>query len=112
MTNSEQDLRPCPFCGSRDVKISPPVNDGPEDVFDCLNQWQVGCHALGCEITGPSRETEEECIAAWNSRVGVNEQQAAEIERLKSEMHRAVDFLLADNNLEANATLCNALGEL
>lgn len=48
---TEPKLKPCPFCGSEDLKAFIPY---------------VRC--LACFATGPERLTQAEAIAAWNQR--------------------------------------------
>lgn len=57
MTNSNDALRACPFCGERDVE---PYRR-PLSIV-----WHVYCTA--CEIHGHGEPTEAEAIAAWNRR--------------------------------------------
>ncbi len=51
------ELKPCPFCGGTKFNI---VNVYGEDFY-------VACHT--CTTCGPSGETYEEAIEAWNRRV-------------------------------------------
>ena len=49
------ELKPCPFCGGR--KFSK---------FGWSDQYWITC--TGCETEGPSGETPDEAIEAWNRR--------------------------------------------
>ena len=50
------ELKPCPFCGGEDFQVVGVY--GEEYYVDCLT----------CTTCGPSGETEEEAIEAWNKR--------------------------------------------
>ena len=50
------ELKPCPFCGGKDFEVVSVY--GGEYYVDCLN----------CTTCGPSGETYEEAIEAWNRR--------------------------------------------
>ena len=50
------ELKPCPFCGGEDFQMVSVY--GGEYYVDCLT----------CTACGPSGETEEEAIEAWNRR--------------------------------------------
>ena len=54
------ELKPCPFCDGNDLFVT----------YFGEGDYQVVCHSNDgvCEATGPSSETEEEAIAAWNRR--------------------------------------------
>lgn len=58
--------RPCPYCGSRSVAMSPPVNDGPDDPYDFLNLFQVVCMNDECGASGPPKTTAELAFMGWN----------------------------------------------
>ena len=74
--NTEQELRPCPFCGtSNKLKVTPyRADDDGGEPFDW--GFTVICSALGlshapnrgCGASGAWGETEAEAIAAWNRR--------------------------------------------
>jgi len=57
-------LKPCPFCGSTDLKA-----------YDCFGQthpkrksmlWIVDC--MNCDCMGPLSETKKGVIKLWNTR--------------------------------------------
>ena len=50
------ELKPCPFCGGKDLQV---VNVYGEDYY-------VDCQT--CTTCGPSADTYEEAIEAWNRR--------------------------------------------
>lgn len=50
------ELSNCPFCGSDDLYLD-----------DALGLRQVICHA--CEASGPTQETDDEAVEAWNIRL-------------------------------------------
>ena len=54
---SEKNLKPCPFCGSKDVSIS--------HVYGSLYQG----YCDNCTGEGPWRNSRRGAIAAWNRRV-------------------------------------------
>ncbi|MFP3799474.1 Lar family restriction alleviation protein [Paraburkholderia sp. SIMBA_027] len=49
----DNQLKPCPFCGSDDTYTD-----------SALGKQQVLCN--GCEAAGPTEETDDEAIASWN----------------------------------------------
>lgn len=51
----EEKLKPCPLCGSDEVKLVQPPH---QNYIECLE----------CEATGPNLPTDEDAIAAWNRR--------------------------------------------
>jgi len=53
-----EDLKPCPFCGSKDDML---INDEDYEVF-------VFCWS--CEARGPNKSTKTDAIKAWNRRAG------------------------------------------
>ena len=65
---SGTELLPCPFCNSRMVVLSPPVNDADESDF-VLAGWQVVCRE--CGTVGGSRPSEIGATNLWNTRAGL-----------------------------------------
>ena len=57
----EPELKPCPFCGSTQPKVS---NDA--DLHDHVPSWYVLCSHCGCK--GPEHLTLDDAIEAWNRR--------------------------------------------
>ena len=58
---SEQ-LKECPFCGSTDSRIH---NHVVTNQFTIVGlQWFVQC--IGCDVEGPSADSKEFAIEAWN----------------------------------------------
>jgi hypothetical protein len=54
-------IAPCPFCGTS--------NDEEEKIWlipDDYPFWKM--YAVCCDITGPYKATQEEALAAWNTR--------------------------------------------
>lgn len=51
-----EELKPCPFCGGNAQKVKSSGRWG----------WFVSC---SCAAVGPSADSKEEAIAAWNRRV-------------------------------------------
>jgi len=54
------ELKPCPFCGSTDLKISAQEADLYGDV--------LFVHCKDCDACGPAHEDAEDAKAAWNKR--------------------------------------------
>ena len=73
----EQRLKPCPFCGNKDIEFSlihPQYVGKPDmDYWVC---WGIGCTECGATMeygrTGDETwdDTQEAIIAAWNRREG------------------------------------------
>lgn len=60
---TETMIKPCPFCGSEDVKrISPDPKDGVRETY---NIWQIICSA--CEARGSSSTVVTIAVARWNA---------------------------------------------
>lgn len=51
------ELKPCPFCGSENIKA---LYNHRVDVYTCL--------CIGCGTDGPMWDNEQAAIKAWNSR--------------------------------------------
>lgn len=59
-----QDVKPCPFCGSKDISIE------KNDAVD----WEVYCKNCGATVGAyDCYETIEEALEVWNRRVGESE---------------------------------------
>lgn len=62
--NNNPDLKPCPFCGSENVRTGFAIYD-----YNC---WGVICNDCGAHIEVQDwkgvEDTEENAIAAWNRR--------------------------------------------
>lgn len=56
---TEQELIPCPFCGSEGDDLDPTFARGKDHVA-------AGCFGCGC--TGPDAPSEREAVAKWNAR--------------------------------------------
>lgn len=104
--NKEQELRPCPFCGtSNKLKVTPyRADDDGGEPFDW--GFTVICSALGlshapnrgCGASGAWGETEAEAIAAWNRRApGVTE------EMLKSALAASASQYEVARNLQGSS---------
>ena len=55
-------VRRCPFCGGNGLIYS------FDNIRDKRLEWFVQCYAIPCSGRGPIRVSEEEAIAAWNTR--------------------------------------------
>lgn len=77
------DLLPCPFCGSADVKITQ-----KKSLFD------VVCHE--CICTGPLSLTEKQAVEDWNTR-----DHGFLVPPLLDEFIEGVRLLIQSNNEEA-----------
>ena len=67
--NEMQDLKPCPFCGSKDLDVTNITGEGEENWIEC-NQ----CACMGTY----RRQTKEEAISLWNTRSPVAQQPVGE----------------------------------
>lgn len=54
--------KPCPFCGCEKVRV-----------FPIGKNFTVSCGNWDCVTDGPIKETIEEAIKAWNTRVPLTE---------------------------------------
>jgi Lar family restriction alleviation protein len=60
-TNTQEALKPCPFCGRDDDLLAVETRAGGE------GWWRVFCDH--CCTDGPSDQVREKAIAAWNHRL-------------------------------------------
>lgn len=52
-------MRPCPFCGDRDVEVErTKAHWGESDIYE------VVCNS--CDIEGPAGDTQSQAIERWN----------------------------------------------
>lgn len=62
-----EELKPCPFCGSNDIRI---VNQGyciSHDMFEPVEiAFRAQCHGCSCMILAPDNKS---IIKYWNKRV-------------------------------------------
>ena len=63
---SDEELKPCPFCGNEDLSVEPVRMTKPI--------WYVYCG--GCFVDGPEAESEASAKAAWNTRVHFVDEEA------------------------------------
>ena len=59
-------LKPCPFCGTKDISISRTYIDPLLREDSLPDEVHVTCSA--CGLGGYAEETEEEAVEAWNRR--------------------------------------------
>ena len=52
-------LKPCPFCGSEDVK----------EVYTFYTIFRHSVYCKNCYTEGPAKPTEAEAVEAWNNRI-------------------------------------------
>ena len=61
---STEQLKPCPFCGRTDIRVymydAVLMGGEPDGFAQCQD----------CSVAGPSGESKEQIIAAWNRRAG------------------------------------------
>lgn len=50
------ELKPCPFCGSADIKI--------------IGRFERYAVCMNCDVAGPQRPADEEVTGEWNTRPG------------------------------------------
>ena len=63
MPEKQASLKPCPFCGTSNVKIYNRISDAKG-----LEGFAVGCLGYRCGL-GPVRNSKEKAGRAWNRRV-------------------------------------------
>lgn len=66
--NTTDNLLPCPFCGSKNVRVCNLIEEEPELELAGLTKdnWNVLCN--DCYALGGTRRTADESIEAWNRR--------------------------------------------
>ena len=63
------ELKPCPFCGSRDIANVSAGHAGPTDVWHAGDGiFAVDCRDCGASV--PNRYRNDLVVEAWNRRVG------------------------------------------
>jgi Lar family restriction alleviation protein len=82
MTEPDDALLPCPFCGER---LQSFVGNDPDSLEDMA---AIRCD--GCGAQGPFYTTNDEAIAAWNRRAG-HAARDAEVEALLTALHDAIN---------------------
>jgi Lar family restriction alleviation protein len=107
MTEPDDALLPCPFCGGE------PYIGGDE-----AQLWFAGCYDCHCMVgEGYDRDampdnmfqSKEEAIAAWNTRAGHAERDA-EVEALRAENGRLLQLLVkATDTMDRAEATVNAL---
>lgn len=88
---SEEELKPCPFCGSKaTVQVIPPhTHKLTKWIPDCNGEVIIECKC-GCSIM---RDTEEEAITHWNTRKPI-EKAVKELEELQQYYIYSIDDLV------------------
>ena len=61
---SETALKPCPFCGSVNIRLCSSFGDATTD----KNIMNVEC--INCGAQGSSEKGKEKAVAVWNKRAG------------------------------------------
>jgi len=63
----KDNFKPCPFCGSSYLGIQPTEDLGVSS--SGTHSWQLArVYCQNCSAGGAQVDTEEEAIAAWNTR--------------------------------------------
>lgn len=86
---SEEELKPCPFCGSKaTVQVIPPhTHKLTKWIPDCNGEVIIECKC-GCSIM---RDTEEDAIKTWNTRKSVENVVEQLEEKVKLAYRRYMD---------------------
>lgn len=69
MKDEAPELKPCPFCGSREINLVVHANSGRGMDHRGDDVWTIGCHRCGGSV--PARYNDHGkglLIAAWNRR--------------------------------------------
>ena len=66
---NEVELKPCPFCGSKEAPALVTIDGKEKDGF--INSYCVVCYCWdwGCGASGGMYHSKEEAVEAWNRRV-------------------------------------------
>ena len=73
MTNNTENLNPCPFCGSKDVRRYLTIG----------MKWVAGCDACGCRTRECTHSID--AVNSWNRRAD-DQEEAKHISAIMSEM--------------------------
>lgn len=79
----DDQLFPCPFCGSTAVKYLP-----------ALGRWAVRC--VDCQAWGPETDTTADARAAWNQRHDLAQDMRDAIEHLARALDETTETIMAD----------------
>jgi len=90
------ELKPCPFCGSRNVNDTTPPPD--QDEYENKIYYWVCPDCVAC---GPVTETLESCTEAWNTRTSLKEELIEKINNLKCDKKLSLVDLGLDKAIEA-----------
>lgn len=85
-------LKPCPFCGSRSVKLSQNASKVEDDggVKYDFQDYYIRC--TKCKSRGPLFYREQTAVSAWNGRAKINVENILTEEELQT-MRKASDIM-------------------
>lgn len=66
-------LKPCPFCGSSDIRVVVAVTGTQIYCHDCLASILRGPFAASGSLTEAEEKSKSNATEAWNRRVTANE---------------------------------------
>jgi hypothetical protein len=95
MIMSENNLKPCPFCGGEAEKLQMPINEEIDGSGKDIIYYIAGCmkaDCLGCH--GTYLETQEEADRLWNTRSNIDFAKARSIYKPESPFQREDDNTL------------------